>query len=183
MCLEACWRPGKRVSTGSPDIRGIAQPGSAAVLGTAGRWFESSCPDQSVRRCPIPLWRPFKTLDDWLRCAATSARVFRGMAWLRATNSDRLPRTFRRQHRHIGIGDFSAQYLNGRRQAMILRLRGVAFWAASVRAAPAVGERHERPHHPVVIRCLDCRLGRRIVGGQLDDRERRRAGERGVQAI
>ena len=26
--------------------RGIAQPGSAAVLGTAGRWFESSCPDQ-----------------------------------------------------------------------------------------------------------------------------------------
>ena len=29
-----------------PDDRGIAQPGSAAVLGTAGRWFESSCPDQ-----------------------------------------------------------------------------------------------------------------------------------------
>ena len=29
-----------------PDNRGIAQPGSAAVLGTAGRWFESSCPDQ-----------------------------------------------------------------------------------------------------------------------------------------
>ena len=28
-----------------PDHRGIAQPGSAAVLGTAGRWFESSCPD------------------------------------------------------------------------------------------------------------------------------------------
>jgi hypothetical protein len=31
----------------SLDSRGIAQPGSAAVLGTAGRWFESSCPDQS----------------------------------------------------------------------------------------------------------------------------------------
>jgi exo-beta-1,3-glucanase (GH17 family) len=31
---------------GFPDNRGIAQPGSAAVLGTAGRWFESSCPDQ-----------------------------------------------------------------------------------------------------------------------------------------
>jgi hypothetical protein len=29
-----------------PNDRGIAQPGSAAVLGTAGRWFESSCPDQ-----------------------------------------------------------------------------------------------------------------------------------------
>jgi hypothetical protein len=39
--------------------RGIAQPGSAAVLGTAGRWFESSCPDQQNQllseknRCPI----------------------------------------------------------------------------------------------------------------------------------
>ena len=31
-----------------PEIRGIAQPGSAAVLGTAGRWFESSCPDQNL---------------------------------------------------------------------------------------------------------------------------------------
>src|SRR5882757_2232846 len=35
-----------RVSTHFPTDRGIAQPGSAAVLGTAGRWFESSCPDQ-----------------------------------------------------------------------------------------------------------------------------------------
>ena len=42
-----CWRPSKRVSTSLPKHdRGIAQPGSAAVLGTAGRWFESSCPDQ-----------------------------------------------------------------------------------------------------------------------------------------
>jgi hypothetical protein len=30
------------------EHRGIAQPGSAAVLGTAGRWFESSCPDQNI---------------------------------------------------------------------------------------------------------------------------------------
>src|SRR5260221_13363254 len=37
--LEAC------IDVVSLDIRGIAQPGSAAVLGTAGRWFESSCPD------------------------------------------------------------------------------------------------------------------------------------------
>ena len=29
--------------------RGVAQPGSAAVLGTAGRWFESSRPDQRQR--------------------------------------------------------------------------------------------------------------------------------------
>jgi hypothetical protein len=32
--------------------RGIAHPGSAAVLGTAGRWFESSCPDQSIQTEP-----------------------------------------------------------------------------------------------------------------------------------
>jgi exo-beta-1,3-glucanase (GH17 family) len=39
---------------GFPDNRGIAQPGSAAVLGTAGRWFESSCPDQKA-----PFWYRF----------------------------------------------------------------------------------------------------------------------------
>src|SRR5947208_15182954 len=33
-------------------IRGIAQPGSAAVLGTAGRWFESSWPDQKQELSP-----------------------------------------------------------------------------------------------------------------------------------
>src|SRR6266852_2794552 len=45
--LGPCWSRRKRVSTWFPKgIRGIAQPGSAAVLGTAGRWFESSCPDQ-----------------------------------------------------------------------------------------------------------------------------------------
>jgi hypothetical protein len=47
--LAACWSRRKRVSTSFPKgIRGIAQPGSAAVLGTAGRWFESSCPDQNT---------------------------------------------------------------------------------------------------------------------------------------
>src|ERR1700736_5607592 len=43
---------------GFPDNRGIAQPGSAAVLGTAGRWFESSCPDQKPwfwHRFPVAL--------------------------------------------------------------------------------------------------------------------------------
>src|SRR5206468_11189310 len=61
--VPPCWRRVKRVAlalsmigkvgTGFPRkimlqqrVRGIAQPGSAAVLGTAGRWFESSCPDQ-----------------------------------------------------------------------------------------------------------------------------------------
>ena len=35
------------------EVRGIAQPGSAAVLGTAGRWFESSCPDHLNEWHPI----------------------------------------------------------------------------------------------------------------------------------
>ena len=48
--LAPCWSRRKRVSTSFPKgIRGIAQPGSAAVLGTAGRWFESSCPDHAPR--------------------------------------------------------------------------------------------------------------------------------------
>jgi hypothetical protein len=41
------------IDEGFPDNRGIAQPGSAAVLGTAGRWFESSCPDQT--RSPMKI--------------------------------------------------------------------------------------------------------------------------------
>ena len=41
---SACSRPAKHVSSGAPR-RGIAQPGSAAVLGTAGRRFKSCCPD------------------------------------------------------------------------------------------------------------------------------------------
>jgi hypothetical protein len=43
-----CWVGSKRVSTSLRNDRGIAQPGSAAVLGTAGRWFESSCPDHDT---------------------------------------------------------------------------------------------------------------------------------------
>lgn len=57
--------PGSVYRRGSLDMRGIAQPGSAAVLGTAGRWFESSCPDQQfqamIRQTAIrkvSAWRP-----------------------------------------------------------------------------------------------------------------------------
>src|SRR5690348_7754071 len=48
----SCWHGLKRVSTPHSQDRGIAQPGSAAVLGTAGRWFESSCPDQQTAEFP-----------------------------------------------------------------------------------------------------------------------------------
>ncbi len=95
---------------GSPDIRGIAQPGSAAVLGTAGRWFESSCPDQSR--------------------AALAKRPASGRQWpgihavqppLRA-KSAKPHRTSACRHRQIRVGDFSAQCPNGRRQAMHIPL-------------------------------------------------------------
>ncbi|MGY3036134.1 hypothetical protein ACVIIV_005304 [Bradyrhizobium sp. USDA 4354] len=54
-----------------------------------------------------------------------------------------------RRQRHICVGDFSAQCLNGRRQAIILRLRGVALFPAalvsSTRASRAETGRTTRP--------------------------------------
>src|SRR6266480_7921650 len=54
-------------------IRGIAQPGSAAVLGTAGRWFESSCPDHAHE------------IFRLMRCAQSTARaeIQIGSPWAR----------------------------------------------------------------------------------------------------
>lgn len=62
-------------------------------------------------------------------------------------------RTFRRRQRHKCVGDFSAQCLNGRRQAMIFRLRGVALFGArsSVRGVPAGRKWDERPGRIVVV--------------------------------
>lgn len=51
----------------------------------------------------------------------------------RLTSPDQMSkvyRTFGRRHRYMGVGNFSAQCLNGRRQAMIFRLRGVALFGA-----------------------------------------------------
>lgn len=59
---------------------------------------------------------------------ATSARFFKALGRTIRTKLAGNDRTFGCRHRHIGVGDFSAQYLNGRRQAMIFRLRGVALF-------------------------------------------------------
>jgi hypothetical protein len=48
-------------------------------------------------------------------------------------------RTFGRRQRHMDVGDFSAQYLNGRRQAMIFRLCGVALFPAQFKAYQPAG--------------------------------------------
>ncbi|OKO73415.1 hypothetical protein [Bradyrhizobium sp. AS23.2] len=62
------------------------------------------------------------------RRLATSARVFKALERSGGAELSKLHRTFGCGHRHIGVGDFSAQCLNGRRQAMIFRLRGVALF-------------------------------------------------------
>ena len=63
-------------------------------------------------------------------------------------------RTFGCRRRHMCVGDFSAQYLNGRRQAMIFRLRGVALFGRHsceirpinpMRASPPETGRTARP--------------------------------------
>ena len=56
-------RKANHVST-SRDRRGIAQPGSAAVLGTAGRRFKSCCPDHLAN------------VISWLRIRMT-ARIYK----------------------------------------------------------------------------------------------------------
>jgi hypothetical protein len=91
----------------------------------------------------------------------------------------KLLRTFGCRHRHMSIGDFSAQCLNGRRQAMIFRLSGVALFRGSVRRVPAERKRQERPRQMIVVGrlrrfrdgCLDC----------LDARRRRHRAHRQAQ--
>lgn len=54
--------------------------------------------------------------------------IFQGIGQDDRTNLAGNDRTFDCRRRHMGVGDFSAQHLNGRRQAMIFRLRGVALF-------------------------------------------------------
>src|SRR5262249_40634947 len=63
----ACWGKAERVSRPTGQRRGIAQPGSAGVLGTPGRRFKSCCPDQVAlfrrEQAPMParIYKPAKT--------------------------------------------------------------------------------------------------------------------------
>jgi hypothetical protein len=108
--------------------------------------------------------RLVQTFGDVLRCVATSARFFRYMARSPRAKSAAFRRTFGRRHRHIGIGDFSAQYLNGRRQAMIFRLRGVALFKPTNRLHDRLSStRTSRPERGQAARRSRCRLLRRAV--------------------
>lgn len=86
----------------------------AGPQGTAERDGESSAPVLSAARFP----RDFH----------------KKLSGLTAAELPKLRRTFGRPHRHNSVGDFSAQCLNGRRQAMIFRLRGVALFRAQPEA-------------------------------------------------
>lgn len=110
--------------------------------------------------------------------------IFQAIAALRAAQNCRtLIEPSARRHRHMRVGDFSAQCLNGRRQAMILRLRGVALFrrhffrsGPSARGVPAGRKRHERPDCLVVVGGL-----RRLLGRCLCDRDRRCRSQRQAQ--
>lgn len=58
---------------------------------------------------------------------------YKKLSGLTGAKLPKLRRTFGRRLRHNSVGDFSAQYLNGRRQAMIFRLHGVALFRLSPR--------------------------------------------------
>jgi hypothetical protein len=87
----------------------------------------------------------------------------------------KLCRTFRRRPRHIGVGGFQRPMPNGRRQAMIFRLRGVTLFQPSVRRVPAERKRHERPGQLIVVGDLPRLLLRRLRGQSRRRRSQRQA--------
>lgn len=68
-----------------------------------------------------------------LSAARFLCNFYKKLSGLTGAKLPKLRRTFGRRLRHNSVGDFSAQYLNGRRQAMIFRLRGVALFRLSPR--------------------------------------------------
>ena len=83
-------------------VRGMAQPGSAEVLGTSGRRFESCCPDHppslTLRRGKpeiVPVWR-FADWNDGRPETELNFKLYR-----QATN------------KIVGISDEAASFLNG----------------------------------------------------------------------
>lgn len=89
----------------------------------------------------------------------------------------RFRRTFERRDRHTCVGGFQRPMPNGRRQAMIFRLRGVALFGGSVRRVPAERKRQERPDQLIVVGSLP-----RLLLRRLRERRRRRRSQRQAQA-
>ena len=106
---------------------------------------------------------------------ATSARFFKALGGSGGAEIVKLCRTFRRRPRHIGVGGFQRPMPNGRRQAMIFRLRGVTLFQPSVRRVPAERKRHERPGQLIVVGDLPRLLLRRLRGQSRRRRSQRQA--------
>src|ERR1700722_20040660 len=68
-CIERSWRR-------PAPSRGIAQPGSAGVLGTPGRRFKSCCPDQSFGRHMVRFC-PDRERAVQRECPAVNARIYK----------------------------------------------------------------------------------------------------------
>ena len=191
--LEAC-------IDGLPDVRGIAQPGSAAVLGTAGRWFESSCPDQSFRPDRVDQCVRLRGVLLAHRCRRVSATRH-------TTNPQRLlaarcdfcacfqahdaapGRKFRPDSSNLPASPQTYRYWGFQRPISkrtppsdnIPLVRRYVF-QSSIRSAPAIGERHDRPDDLVVVVSPELRSSG-LIGGQLEQRERRCACEHRMQAL
>jgi hypothetical protein len=87
----------------------------------------------------------------------------------------RFRRTFERRDRHTSVGGFQRPMPNGRRQAMIFRLRGVTLFQPSVRRVPAERKRQERPGQLIVVGDLPRLLLRRLGGQSRRRRMQRQA--------
>ena len=110
---------------------------------------------------------PVQTLGLCSQRVATSARFFKRAARSSAGEITKPHRTFEADNRHIGIGDFSAQYLNGRRQATIFRLCGVALFSADKLAVHLSSTRTNPPGTGRWARPSRCRWLHREVFQQL----------------
>lgn len=106
----------------------------------------------------------------------TSARFSKVLELELSRRIRKTRRTFGRRGRHMSVGRFQRPMPNGRRQAMIFRLRGVALFQASIRCVPAEWKRQERPRQLIVVGGLP-----RLLLWRLCERRRRRRSQRQAQ--
>lgn len=135
-----------------------------------------SRPSRHGASVPMPgAAKAFLTLGAHSLRNATSARFFKALGGSDGAEIVKLCRTFRRRPRHIGVGGFQRPMPNGRRQAMIFRLRGVTLFQPSVRRVPAERKRQERPGQLIVVGDLPRLLLRRLGGQSRRRRMQRQA--------
>ncbi|MET4328346.1 hypothetical protein ABIB80_004177 [Bradyrhizobium sp. i1.15.2] len=137
---------------------------------------ESAAAEHGARSVPMPgAAKALQTLGAHSLPNATSARFFKPLGRSGGAEIVKLCRTFCRRHARIGVGGFQRPMPNGRRQAMIFRLRGVTLFRPSVRRVPAERKRQERPGQLIVVGGLPRVLLRRLRGQSRRRRTQRQA--------